>query len=821
MKFFPKFSYFFTEIPNKAASHCKIRTEIAVYEQQILCRFDTNMNTMIRKDYFLLIILLAAMSSLNAQSKKALAEAERYYGIRAYDQALPLFLEAIQAGEKDPMVHYKTGVCYQKTNQTDEQVKAIPYWEYALQNDTKLPNTAFYDLGEVQLKNEALQSALSSFTKFKELTKADKNAQLKADHALETCHTAIALMSVPRNITINNFGSIINTKYTEYNPVVSADESVMAFTALRPNSGKTRSGDKFIEEIYISYNHSGTWTEPKVIPIASDYNVGTAGISPDGQKMLIFMGTVTDPGSLFMINKSGENWSKPSLINPTINSPKYLESTASITPDSKVVYFASDRIGGQGGLDIWKTELQPNGSWSNPVNLGPQINTKANEDAPFIHPDQKTLFFTSDGHNTMGGRDIFVSKLANNTWKAPENMGYPINTTANDNYFTLIADGTRAYFSSDRKNGMGGQDIYYLNMPEGSSNIPLTMIKGKILNAENGKPMPTKIYLVDNQTNKKLDFVYDPDPATGNYLIILPPAKNYDMIIESEGFLPYTLNINVPNQDYFYELYQLINLKTIKQFDVVVGQEVQVKNAFYDTDQDVKTDFRKTHEAKLVQSGNVDVYDMMLDLMSAQDKEGIEYLVGLIEHKDPIEGVNFDETKNSKIEVASRTYYYDESDESKFEQKNVGGKTIFSLPTMIVADEAKKQKDQPVKKSSDLDKVLLTKAVKIYFDAGKSDLKAQYNAELDNMLAVLNKYPDVGIEISGFASAEGSEETNRELSNKRAITVLDYINHKGIVRRRIVAKGYGASKDQASNKEEGRRVEAKLVDLNAVAAPSK
>jgi outer membrane protein OmpA-like peptidoglycan-associated protein len=326
--------------------------------------------------------------------------------------------------------------------------------------------------------------------------------------------------------------------------------------------------------------------------------------------------------------------------------------------------------------------------------------------------------------------------------------------------------------------------------------------------------MPTKIYLIDNETNKKLDFVYDPDPETGNYLIILPPAKNYDMVIESEGFLPYTVNINVPNQDYFYELYQLINLKTIKQFDVVVGQEVEVKNAFYDTEQEVKADLRKTHEAKLVQSGNVDVYDMMLDLMAAEDKDGIEYLVGLVTHTDPVEGVNFDAAQNSKIEVASRTYYYDESDESKFEQKNVGGKTIFSLPTMIVAEEAKKQKEQTPKTSA-FDKAALAKFVKVYFDAGKSDLKPQYNAELDNIMTLLNKYPDLGIEISGFASAEGSEELNRELSNKRAIAVLDYVNHKGIVRRRIVAKGYGASKDLATNKEEGRRVEVKVIDLNS------
>lgn len=763
-----------------------------------------------------LVVLLSAFAFVSkAQAnRKTLSEAERFFGIKAYDQALPLFVEAINAGEKDPMVHYKAGVCHAKSAQTESQVKAIPYLEFAIQNGASLPNTVHFDLGELYLKDENLQKATESFTRFRELVKSDKAALARADEALTTCHTAIAFMSVPRNIKVHNFGSIINTGYTEYNPVVSADESVMAFTALRPNTGKTRSGDKFIEEIYISYNNAGTWAEPKVIPIASDYNVGTAGISADGQKMLVFMGGVSDPGSLYQISKSGDSWGKPSLITPTLNTPRFVESTASITPDGKTIYFASDRAGGLGGMDIYRTTLQPNGAWSAPVNLGAPVNTKANEDAPFIHPDQKTLFFTSDGHNTMGGRDIFVAKMVKDKWTSPENMGYPVNTTANDNYFTLIADGTRGYFSSDRKGGMGGQDIYYLDMPEEAANIPLTMIKGKILNAETGKPMPTKIYLIDNQTNKRLDFVYDPDPATGNYLVILPPAKNYDMVIESEGFLPYTLNINIPNQDYFYELYQMINLKTIKQFDVVVGQEVQVKNAFYDTDQDVKADIRKSHEAKLVQAGNVDVYDMMLDLMAAQDKEGINYLVGLIEHRDPVESVNFDETQNSRIEVAARTYYYDESDESKFEQKDVGGKTIFSLPTMVVTEEAKKQKEQ--RRATVVDKSLLSRSARIYFDAGKSDLKSQYNAELDNILDALNKYPDLGVEISGFASAEGSEEMNRELSNKRAIAVLDYINHRGIVRRRIVAKGYGATTDQTATKEEGRRVEVRIIDLNAI-----
>jgi outer membrane protein OmpA-like peptidoglycan-associated protein len=760
---------------------------------------------------WLAVMIVIAMTA-RAQNK-SLLEAQRYFSIKGYEQALPLYLEAFKAGVTDPLAFYQAATCYAKSQDTNEQLKAIPLLERAVKDGKTIPPVANLELGNLYLRDEQLEKALQQLMLYKTLTKADKKAQADADKAIEICHNAIALMSVPRDFKVSSFPGQVNSKFTEYNPVVSADETVMAFTALRPNTGKTRSGDKFIEEVYIAYNQSGAWSEPKVVPIASEYNVGSAGISADGQKMIIFIGGITDPGNLFQITKTGDTWSKPSVLATTINSPQ-LESTASITPDGKVIYFASDRKGGMGGLDIWKTEMKSAGVWSAPVNLGPEINSKDNEDAPFIHPDQKTLFFTSDGHNTMGGRDIFQSKLVNGKWTRPENMGYPVNTTSNDNYFTLIADGRRAYFSSDRKGGQGAQDIYYLDMPANAASIPLTLLKGKILNAETGKPMPTKMYVVENSTKKKVEFVYNPDPETGNYLIILPPAKNYDIIIESEGFLPYTLNVNIPNQDYFYQLYQMINLKTIKQFDVVVGQEVQVKNAFYDTNQEAKTDLRKTHEAKLVQSGNVDVYDMMMDLMASGDTEGVAYLTDLIQHTEPIEGVNFDEKTNSKLEFATRTYYYDESDESKFEQKDVGGKTIFSLPTMFVAEEAKRMKQ--AKKTVAYDKAVLAKLAKIYFDAGKSDIKPQYAPQLDDLYAAVNSNPDLGIEISGFASAEGTEELNRELSNKRAIAILDYYNHKGVVRRRIVAKGYGASKDQAASKEEGRRVEVRIVDLNQV-----
>ncbi len=764
------------------------------------------------KYFFLLCCLISAFCISAQDTNKKISNADKYFKIRNYDAALPLYLEALEAGVSDARIQYRIAVCYERAYEINEQIKSIPYFEAAISKGLgELPTRVYKNMALVYHKNEQLEKALDFYGKYKNTLKNDPKETAVIDRSITEVTNALSLMGSPRNVKIISLSSTINTEFTEYNPVVSADESVMAFTALRPNTGRTRSNEEFIEDIYISYNSSGSWTQPEKIEIISNYNVGTAGLSADGQRMLVFIGGAENTGNLFSINKTGDEWSKPSILSNKINS-RSLETTASITPDGKTMYFASDRPGGFGGLDIYRVDKLESGEWGRAVNLGPKVNSRYDEDAPYIHPDQWTLIFTSDGNNTNGGRDIFVTRLFNDNWSVPENMGYPINTTANDNYFTLTADGRRAFFSSDRKGGKGGQDIYSLDMPEEESNIPLTMVKGQILDGETNKPLKTTIYMIDNESGKKLDFVYQPDPATGNYLIILPPAKNYDMIIESEGFLPYTLNINVPGQTYFYELYQRIYLKTIKQFDVVVGQSVEVKNAFYDTHEDAVTDMRETHEAALVKSDSIDVYELMNDLIAAGDQKGIDYLTKIIYKTNPINDISFTESGN--LEEATRVYYYDESDEDKFEKKIIDGKTILSLPTMYVTEEAKKQKgksSQPKVNSQ-----LLSGLVKVYFEVGKSELKTDYNTKLDQIIATLKSNEQIGVQISGYASSEGDEEVNRELSNKRAISVLDYINQKGqIVRRRIIARGYGATKDEKSSAEESRRVEIKLVDLNA------
>ncbi len=767
-----------------------------------------------KKVFFTLLFFFVTNLMFGQQAKidDLIYKGENYFKINNYEAVVAQLSEAISLGANEPYVYYMLGVAYLKLPNATDKIKSIESFEQLdrAKNFSNIPADVHYYMAQAYHKNLQLQKAEQYYDKYLASIKG-KNAKLENEVSLEKqkSQNAVRLLNEKKAINITRMAPPINTEFTEYNPVVSADQSIMAFTTLRPNER----GGSSVEEIYTAERNSGNWGGLKKVSFNTNENVGTAGISPDGQQMLVFIGSGTK-GNIFVMNKEGDKWSAPAPLKG-LNSTS-LESTASITPDGKKIYFASNRPGGFGGMDIYVSEKLASGNWGNVKNLGAEINSKYDEDAPFIHPDMKTLYFTSNGMGSMGGRDIFKSTMVGGKWDSPLNMGYPINTPLDDNYFTLTADGSRGFFSSDRQGGYGGQDIYTFEMPKQYANIPLTMLKGKITAGDNEEAVPTKIKLIDNEDNTKVDYVYDPDPKTGNYLIILPPGKNYDLIIESEGYLPYTLNINVPNQTYFYELYQKINLKLIRQFDVVVGQEVTVNNAFFDTEQTGTYNPRQANEAMLVQNDSLDVYDMMDAIIAAEDTAAFNYLMGLMYSVNPVENIDF-EGNPDVMEIASRTYYYDESDTTTLKSRVVEGETIYSLPTMYVTEEAEKQKAEKGKTvAANYDKSLLQPIYKIYFDVGGTNLEDKNKEELQKIYAILQNNKQLGIQISGYASAEGDPEFNRKLSNKRAIEVVNFFNFKGIVRRRIIAKGYGSTQADSKNPEENRRVEVQVVDLNKV-----
>ncbi|NJM93679.1 MAG: hypothetical protein HC842_02570 [Cytophagales bacterium] len=698
----------------------------------------------------LMVLLVSTFATAQAQNAEKLArKAEQYFRIRNYTEAAKIYQEAIEAGDKNPLTYYNAAISYLAMPNLNQQVKAVDLLEKAAELGVEaLPKDFYKTQAEAFHKDEQVADAIAALEKYqKKIDPKDKAEQDWAKARMELYERARYYIEQATPTEIERIGTPISSEYTEYNPVVSADESVMAYTALRPTG---QSSKPFVEEIYITYRNkeSNKWSEPVHIKINTTNNVGTAGISPDGQNMLIFISEGQSGGNLYTMKKDGGNWDFPVSLGNEINST-YLESTASITPDGRTIYFASNRPGTYGGLDIWKVTKSDKGTWGKPENLGPNVNSRFDEDAPFIHPDQRTLFFTSDGHSTMGGKDIFKTTFIGGEWLTPKNMGYPINTTANDNYFNLTADGKKGFFSSDRKGGLGGQDIYTLLMPEEAANIPLTMIKGRILAEQPGSepaPVATEIKVVDNETSEKVQFVYNPNKLTGNYLIIFPPGKNYDMIIESQGFMPYTLNINIPNQTYFYELYQEIILKSIKQFDVLVGQEVSVKNVFYDTKRKAEADAKMANEAMLVKNDSVDVFEMMDAIIASQDSTAYEYLLDLMFKVNPIDSVNFDNLEDEKTEQAVRTYYFDESDTTKLIARQIGDEVVFSLPTFFVSDESEKAKEKAKEAAvKRYDPELLKWSFKIYFDVGKNQIKEKYFDELKKYHEQMEKTRNWGL----------------------------------------------------------------------------
>jgi tetratricopeptide (TPR) repeat protein len=361
-------------------SYFEVKFSFDNNEDESLIRVKFNNMKMKRSDYSGVIILLFGIflvAVTHAQDlNKTVYNADKYFKIRNYDEALKLYLEAIDGGVNDALVFYNTGVCYEQSFEINEQVKSVPYLEKAIKlGKDQLPAMVLNDLANAYHIDGQIQKAIEFYEKYKTTLSNNKAELQKVERSLEIAHNALIMMSSPRAITIHNFGPVINSNYTEYNPVVSADESVMAYTALRPNNGKTRSNEKFIEEILISYNSSGVWSSPKKIEITSNYNVGTAGMSADGQRMLIFIGAAEGAGNIYSIDKSGEDWSLPVTLGSKVNSLRHLESTASITPDDKTMYFASNRPGGYGGLDIYKIKKLESGEWGDAVNLGPKINS--------------------------------------------------------------------------------------------------------------------------------------------------------------------------------------------------------------------------------------------------------------------------------------------------------------------------------------------------------------------------------------------------------------------------------------------------------------
>jgi outer membrane protein OmpA-like peptidoglycan-associated protein/tetratricopeptide (TPR) repeat protein len=557
-------------------------------------------------------------------ARRLFAEANKSFAGGEYATALPQYLDGLELEPENPSANFYAGVCFLKTV---HKRRALPYLQKAYKKNPAIDPKMEYLMGEAYQCNNQFEEAIVSYRLYKQNYQGkDPKEMEKVEKRLQECANGIKYTKEPVNAKIDNIGSVINSQYPDYAPVISSDESVMFFTSRREGSTGnfvTVEDGMHYEDIYVSFHRNGTWTQPRNMgaTINTTYHDACIAVSPDGKQLFIYKDTKSgDIYSSTLIDSAAYQWSKPVSLGDNINS-KYQEPSVSMTADGKTLFFSSDRPGGKGGLDIYYSRKTSDGKWGEAINLGDAINTPYDDDAPFIHPDGQTLYFSSRGHATMGGYDIFRCYFENDQWTTPENLGYPINTVDDDSYFVLSADNNHGYYASANEGGHGEKDIYVISMPKREDvrdavvtelkvtprimapvaaktqeikpvevRTPTTILKGVVLDALTKDSLEARVVLTDNVMNEVVADIQS-EPGTGKYTIVMPSGKNYGLAVEKGGYLFHSENYDIPASTGYQEIDLNVELKKI-----AVGSRIVLKNIFFDLN---KATLKKESTAEL------------------------------------------------------------------------------------------------------------------------------------------------------------------------------------------------------------------------------
>lgn len=500
----------------------------------------------------LLLTLILMNSALFAQEKVSSKMANEHFNDGNFYAALDEYLELLKQTPDDAKFNYRTGVCYLNTN--INKSLAISYLEKALKMENPNPNT-YYLLGRAYHFAYRFNEAIDMYEQFKKIDKGNTSNLEDVDKQIEYCYNAIELMKFPLDVTFENLGDAVNSKYPDYYPFVPVDESYLIFNSKRDDGSNQLTDGSFNSEIYISKVKNGKYTNARKL----DQNVNTlngseeiAGVSADGKHLLFYYNNEESLGDLFIADYENDEVKNITKLPKVINSKDH-EIAASITKFGDVIYFASNREGGYGGVDIYVSRKLPNGNWGPPQNLGPTVNTKYDEDFPNVTPDNKTLYFSSKGHTSMGGYDIFkaVWDPVKRNWGDVKNMGYPINTPEDNMNFRASETGRTGYISALRAGGYGDLDIYSVTFNEVDPQY--TVIKGYV-SAEDTTQKIKDVFIsvLDLQTDE-LYGNYMTNPISGRYIIILPPGK-FNILVEVPGFESHTEDVEIFGKSSFRSL---------------------------------------------------------------------------------------------------------------------------------------------------------------------------------------------------------------------------------------------------------------------------
>ena len=430
--------------------------------------------------------------------------------------------------------------------------RSLVHFELAKQGNFDHVDMEFY-LARAYHLNHRFGEAVAHYYRYNRQLRGSNDAEASQKSAsvkgyLEDCMAGTALLPDSLELEIQSLGKLVNSSYQDYIPLVSADESTLIFTSRRSAStgGAVAKDGSFYEDIYMSTkNARGGWTKPAPITgLNSEMHDAGIGLSYDGKQLFLYKDV--NGGDILVSKRKSKGWTNPESLKGDVNS-KYWEGSASISRDGKYLYFASNRPGGFGGIDIYRSERQANGVWGEAVNMGPTVNTAGDEDAPQIHSDDITMFFSSTGHEGMGGYDIFSTVIdpVTGNWAKPKNVGYPINTAFDDIHFSLNAAGTRAYFNSSHLTADGHNDIFMMQRPETSSS--LFLLKGKVVKKNAEATVAAKVTLTNKKTSE-VQTTTTTDLEHGAYAFNMAFNTDYSLSIESGDQVFSTRDINIQNQ---------------------------------------------------------------------------------------------------------------------------------------------------------------------------------------------------------------------------------------------------------------------------------